>query len=46
MKFTGSESNIVDIYESGSDGSQEEMTGFEVTLGEKCDKNFFNEKFF
>jgi len=42
MKFTGSESNIVDIWESGSDESQEETTGFEVTLGEKCDKKFFN----
>ena len=39
MKFTGSESNINDIGESESEGSQE-LTGIEVKL-EKIVINFF-----
>jgi len=40
MKYTASESNIIDIRDSDSDGSQEETTGNEVNLGKNCDKKF------
>jgi len=40
MKFTASESNIIDIRDSDSDGSQDLSTGNEVNLGKNCDKKF------
>jgi len=44
MKFTASESNFIDILDSGSEDSQDLSTGIEVTLG-KIVRKFFNEIF-
>jgi len=35
MKFTASESNIIDTRDSGLDGNQDETAGMEVKLGKK-----------